>query len=154
MNSKKEYIKEHLDLVNKMITDNRPKFEIARILGVKYDTLKKYLKEFGIEYDGNQNRKGIPHYSERKPINEYLNENSTISASKLRNKLIENGLKEEKCECCGLTEWMGRKIPLELHHVNMNHYDNRLENLQILCSNCHALAHDYSNTKKPGSKIE
>ena len=40
---------------------------------------------------------------------------------------------------------MGRKIPLELHHINMNHYDNRLENLQILCSNCHSLVHNYGN---------
>lgn len=49
---------------------------------------------------------------------------------------------------------MGKNIPLELHHINMNHYDNRIENLQILCANCHAIAHDYSNSKnKPMSEI-
>ena len=148
MNNKKEYIRENLEMIQKMIGEHRPKFEIARVLGVKYDTLKKYLKEFGIEYDGNPNRKGIPHDSEKKPVEFFLKEGTIISASRLRKKLIDSGLKEEKCECCGLTEWMGRKIPLELHHVNMNHYDNRLENLKILCSNCHALAHDYNNNKK------
>lgn len=147
MNNKKDYIKENLEIIHKMIEKKRPKFEIARVLGVKYSTLNKYLKEFGIDYQGNPNRKGIPHTEAKANIIEYLNGERNISASKLRNKLIEAGLKEERCECCGLTEWMGRKIPLELHHKNMNHNDNNLENLQILCSNCHALAHDYCNTK-------
>ena len=49
-------------------------FEIAMALGVKYETLNKHLKAVGIQYEGNPCRKGIPHYSERKPINEYLNE--------------------------------------------------------------------------------
>lgn len=151
MNSKLNYIKENLGIINKMIENKRPKFEIARVLNVKYATLDKYLKKFGIDYKGNPSRKGFSHYSERKDINTYLNGNTTIQASKLRTRLIEEGLKEEKCECCGNTEWMGKKIPLELHHKNFNHYDNRLENLQILCSNCHSIAHEYCNTK---GKIE
>ena len=75
-----------------------------------------------------------------------LNGNST-NANK-RRRLIEEGIKEEKCECCGLSEWMGKPIPLELHHKDFNHYNNSLENLQILCSNCHMQAHNYCNTKK------
>ena len=141
MNSKKEYIESKLDVISEMIDNNAPKFEIARVLGVKYDTLKRYLKIFGIEYSGNPHRKGMPHKEGRTPIEEYLNGNINVTAHKLRNRLIEEGFKEEKCENCGRTEWMGEKIPLELHHKNMNHYDNRLENLQILCSNCHSLAH-------------
>jgi len=155
MNSKLEYIKKNLDVIHKMIDAKRPKFEIARVLGVKYETLDKYLKEFGIDYKGNPSRKGIPHLEGRTLIEEYLNGNRNTTASNLRNKLIENGLKEERCECCGRTEWMGKKIPLELHHKNMNHNDNRLENLQILCSNCHSLAHEYCNTKsKPESVVD
>jgi len=155
MNSKLEYIKENLDIINEMIENNRPKFEIARALGIKYDTLNKNLKLLGIEYAGNPNRKGIPHLEGRKLAEEYFNGNRNVSASTLRSKLINEGIKEEKCECCGLTEWMGKKIPLELHHKNMNHYDNRLENLQILCSNCHSLAHEYNNTKgKSEQKID
>lgn len=155
MNQKREYIRENLDVVHKMIEKKRPKFEIARVLGVKYVTLEKYLKEFGINYKGNPNRKGIPHLEGRTPVEEYLNGNRNITAPNLRNKLIESGLKKEMCECCGLSEWMGKKIPLELHHKNMNHNDNRLENLQILCSNCHSLAHEYCNTKgKPESTID
>lgn len=148
MNSKKKYIEENMGLIMEMIKNNRPKFEIARVLDVKYDTLNKHLKALGVNYSGNPSRKGIPNDTKRRPVEEYLGKDKFISASKLRNKLIESGIKEEKCECCGLSEWMGRKIPLELHHINMNKYDNRLENLMILCSNCHSLAHDYCNTKK------
>ena len=49
----------------------------------------------------------------------------------------ESGLKENKCECCSLTEWNNKPINLELHHINGNNTDNRLDNLQILCPNCH-----------------
>lgn len=150
MNSKREYVKDNLSIINQMINDKRPKMEIARFLGIKYETLNKYLKEFGINYGGNPNRKGIPHPNERTKVSKYLTDNMTIAigSSIIRKKLIKDGIKEEKCECCGRSEWMGRKIPLELHHINMKHNDNRIENLQILCSNCHSLAHNYCNTSK------
>ena len=47
--------------------------------------------------------------------------------------------KEIKCEICGNTEWLGQPIPLELHHVDRNHYNNDLNNVKIICPNCHAL---------------
>lgn len=145
MNQKRNYIEKNLDIIKKLIDAKRPKMEIARVLGVKYETLKKYLKEFGINYEGNPNRRGIPHLESREVLLKYLSNQKTISASALRKKIIEEGLKEEKCEHCGLSEWMGEKIPLELHHINMNHNDNSIENLQILCPNCHSLVH--KNTK-------
>lgn len=151
MNVKRDYVKENLFIINQMIDKNRPKVEIARVLGIKYETLNKYLKEFGIEYIGNQNRKGIPHLEGRVLLEEYFCGRRNTTASNLRRKLIEEGIKEYKCEKCGRSEWEGKPIPLELHHKNMNHGDNRLENLQILCSNCHSLSHNYSNTK---GKIE
>jgi 5-methylcytosine-specific restriction endonuclease McrA len=42
---------------------------------------------------------------------------------------------------CGLKKWQGKDIPLELHHVNSDRMDNSLENIVILCPNCHALEH-------------
>jgi len=44
---------------------------------------------------------------------------------------------------CGLTEWLGEKIPIELHHINGDRNDNKLENLQILCPNCHTFTDNY-----------
>jgi hypothetical protein len=47
------------------------------------------------------------------------------------------------CEKCGFSEWLGSPIPLEIHHINGNNTDNRLDNLQLLCPNCHALTNNY-----------
>jgi 5-methylcytosine-specific restriction endonuclease McrA len=58
-------------------------------------------------------------------------------------RLFDSNLKEHKCEHCGKTEWLGYSIPLELHHINGIHTDNRIENLRVLCPNCHALTDNY-----------
>ena len=65
-------------------------------------------------------------------MEDILKENVDYRSSDLRSRLVAAGLKKDECEVCGYTE------NLELHHINGNHYDNRLENLQILCPNCHA----------------
>ena len=53
-----------------------------------------------------------------------------------------------KCEKCGRTEWEGQKIPLCVHHVDGNHINNQIENLQILCPNCHAQTDNYCGRNK------
>lgn len=88
-------------------------------------------------------------------------EKSYFQRSKLKDKLIEFGLKEAKCEMCGNNQWLDQQIPLQIHHINGINDNNRLENLQILCPNCHALTDNYcgkniapSNFTKSTSKTK
>lgn len=53
-----------------------------------------------------------------------------------------------KCEKCGRTEWEGQKIPLCIHHIDGNHINNQIENLQVLCPNCHAQTDNYCGRNK------
>lgn len=63
-------------------------------------------------------------------------------------RLLRSGVKSPECEICGLREWRGRPVPLELHHVNGDGKDNRLDNLQIVCANCHAQTDTWGGRNK------
>jgi 5-methylcytosine-specific restriction endonuclease McrA len=56
----------------------------------------------------------------------------------VKQRLIAAGLREPRCARCGIDEWRGQPIALQLHHVNGHGQHNRLENLELLCPNCHA----------------
>lgn len=139
-------ILERKEEILQWISEKQPNAEIARRLNCKVDTLKSYYKKIGIDYSGNSARKGLSHKEQRKTIEEYLQSN--VANSKKRLRLIEEGLKEGKCEICGLSEWMGKPIPLELHHIDFNHFNNELSNLMIVCSNCHMQLHNYNNNNR------
>lgn len=128
------------------IKEHQSNAEIARRIGCKIDTLKIYYKKLGIVYSGNKGGKGVKRDPKRKSALEVIASGSFSNSAK-RKRLIEDGLKEARCENCGLSEWQGKPIPLELHHKDFNHYNNDLSNLQILCANCHMQAHNYNNNK-------
>jgi hypothetical protein len=130
-------ILEKKEQILQWISENKPKAFICKELHCKPETLNSYLKIMEIEYAGKQNEKGRKSTNYKTAI-EYI-EGTTVKSHILKMKLIRDGLKEEKCEICGLQEWLGEKIPLELHHKDGNHFNNKLENLEILCPNCHAL---------------
>jgi 5-methylcytosine-specific restriction endonuclease McrA len=74
------------------------------------------------------------------PLEEILVLGSTYRGnSNLRKRLTEAGLLAPKCAECDRTRWRGQPLPLHLDHINGDHTDNRLENLRILCPNCHAI---------------
>lgn len=90
---------------------------MCRELRCKPLTLDSYLAKFGLRYSGNMGGKGKS-CPTRKKAEVFLFKGSLIKSHLLKQKLIEDGLKERRCEHCGNTEWCNNPIPLELHHIN------------------------------------
>jgi DNA-binding CsgD family transcriptional regulator len=78
------------------------------------------------------------------PIAELLVAGTERGRFNLKARLVREGLKRNMCERCGLIDWRGEPLTLALHHVNGQRHDNRLENLMLLCPNCHSQTENYA----------
>jgi len=130
-----------------MVLNSLSLYSVAKIAGLSRQKTKKLIDRYGID---------ISHFVPSGKAKRYLNpeivlienskfENGAVKALVFRLKLLEN-----KCYECGLTDWHGEKITLQLHHKNGNSKDMRIENLTILCPNCHSLTDTFTgkNTKR------
>jgi hypothetical protein len=81
------------------------------------------------------------------PLEDLLVAGVHRSRFNLKLRLVKAGLKQKFCEVCGITSWNGKRISLALHHVNGDRHDNRLENLQLLCPNCHSQTETFAGRK-------
>ena len=125
------------------IEESQSKAYMARQLGCNPKTVDNVLKRMGIEYSGNKAGKGFHKQKGKTSLEEYLATSTDIQSNKVRIKLLESGYKEHRCECCGLEMWMGKPIPLELHHKDGDRHNNSIENYELLCPNCHAFTDSY-----------
>lgn len=89
------------------------------------------------------------------PLDELLVVGRTATnRSYLKRRLIQAGLKEDRCERCGLTDWNGERLPAQLHHVNGDKHDNQIGNLMLLCPNCHALTANWGGRNKARRRLK
>ncbi|MBU6388670.1 HNH endonuclease [Patescibacteria group bacterium] len=135
--------------LRKVIASSRSVRDALQKMGLRgaggnYRYFEKFVDEYKIEIghflgQGWSKNKSVP----KEPIwslDEILVRNSYFSIWQLKRRLFKAGLKHPKCEECG---WAKKsedgRIPIEIDHINGDHSDNRLENLRILCPNCHSL---------------
>jgi hypothetical protein len=121
------------------------KLELA-VAGGTYETVKRYIAFWDLDtsHFTGQRWLGTAKPEARKPNQRYtlemiFCENSTYVTSGLLRVILRHGLRERRCEWCKKTEWLGQPIPIEVDHANGINNDHRLENLRLLCPNCHAL---------------
>ena len=143
INKKKNVDAEYL---NEISLSSKSAAEAARRLGMPFSTYKRYAEKLNV-YKTNKPGKGIKNINPYEILYRLENSNYQISGKRIKDTLFKLGIKEEKCEICNLKYWNGHIIPLELHHIDGNNLNNRLDNFQILCPNCHSLTDNFRGRK-------
>lgn len=118
--------------------------------GGNYFTIHQKIKSLNLNtehFNGQSWNKGKT-YGPKRPLSEYLSNKYTVKSYSLRERLLRENIFPHQCMHCKLTEWIDSPIPLELHHINGTHDDNSIDNLQLLCPNCHTLTDNYRGRKK------
>lgn len=127
------------------------------IYGSTYATLKDTAEELSLTRDhmigqgwnvGSRYRKVL----EPKPLSYYLVNDRSVSSSFLKSRLIKEGILEYKCAKCDIFSWLGEKLSLQLDHINGDRKDNRIENLRLLCPNCHSQTDTFCRGLKSKSR--
>ena len=118
--------------------------------GGNYQTVKRRIAKYSIDtsHFGGQSWNKGQITGPKKPISFYLVKNSVVQSFKLKKRLLSENIFQHRCCECKQSTWLNSPIPLELHHIDGDHYNNELSNLTLLCPNCHALTDNYRGKNK------
>lgn len=143
------------ELVINASTNSKSATEAAAVLDIKYDTYKKYAVKYNC-FITNQSGKGTTKPSSTKiPLEDILNgKHPQYQSNKLRIRLLEEKYFQYKCYSCNLSEWLNKLIPLELEHIDGNSSNHMLNNLTLLCPNCHSFTDTYRGRNKLQEGVE
>lgn len=103
-------------------------------------------------FNNEQRQKSIA-TKKKNAMNNFLKNGSNAANHTVKNFLKDLGV-PECCSECGLKEWRGQLLPLELDHINGKNFDNRIENLRLLCPNCHSLTDTWRGKNINSGKIK
>ena len=123
--------------------------------GASRDILKRRIAELNCstEHFGKYINQKSP--QARYKLDDILVENSSYAnISRLKKRLVNENRLEYKCAICGLTDWLGKEITLQLDHINGVNNDHRIENLRFLCPNCHSQTDTYAGKNAKNLSVE
>ena len=123
----------------KITMESETMSKAAAQLKMHFNTFKKYAVKFGV-YNPNQGGKGTlkpipPRYATHE-ILEGLHPH--YQTYKLKQRLFKEGILKNQCNECGIESWNGKELKCELDHIDGDRTNHKLENLRILCPNCHS----------------
>jgi hypothetical protein len=148
-------------LIKKYIEESTSFAEVLRKLDVdprgrNYKIVKDAINELTIDISHFLGKAHSKNTTQRTiSWSEILVENSDyILDTGRKRRLIKEGFIEEKCygKGCGVNSWLGKPLSLQLDHINGNHTDNRIENLRLLCPNCHSQTETFCGKNTTKSK--
>lgn len=129
-----------------------------KVAGGNYKTVNNLITKLQCNishWKGMAHWKGITYEYRKHPsiisLEDILIENSTYTSThSLKKRLIKESLLQNRCQICQISNWQNKQLSLALDHINGINNDNRLENLRLLCPNCHSQTDTFAgkNTKK------
>lgn len=110
-------------------------------------SVRDCVRAFGFSHDtwsSAKKRGAIVTRTQKMPSDHLFVLGQPRNRGNLKRRMLSEGLRPNLCSMCGLSGWLGRPLSMALHHVNGDRLDNRLENLELLCPNCHSQTDTYS----------